>query len=49
MRVMLKLVLAPFVFLTYGIVGWPRDAVRSLLARRRLRTASRLVVIGQPS
>jgi hypothetical protein len=36
---MLKLVLAPLVMLTYGLVGLPRDAVRSWMARRRLRAS----------
>jgi hypothetical protein len=43
---MLRLVLAPLVLMTYGLVGLPRDALRSALARRRLRSANRLVVIG---
>ncbi len=35
---MLKLVLAPFVALSYGLFVWPRAALRSARARRRLRT-----------
>ena len=42
---MLKLVLAPFVLVAYGVVGLPRDALRSALARRRLRSANRMVAI----
>jgi hypothetical protein len=34
---MLKVMLAPFVALTYGLFVWPRDALRSARARRRLR------------
>jgi hypothetical protein len=43
---MLKLALAPFVLVAYGLVGWPRDALRSALARRRLRSARKIVLIG---
>jgi len=44
---MLKLVLAPLVMVTYGLVGWPRDAMRSWLARRRLRAGRVPQVFGQ--
>jgi len=42
---MLKLVLASFALVAYGIIAWPRHVLRSVLARRRLASARRLLVI----